>query len=142
MKKGGANILKTLDALTDALGRSEDQSVDEVKADLIEEGFDIDKIIIRLNSSKNNIIMESKRNFLDEVKERRIQAETKQGGIFKKFTEWSREQLEETLREWGGSDVSLAYRDLTSIDREELISILEDMEIARQASSEEDEEIE
>lgn len=45
---------KTLDALTDALGSSEGQSVEEVKEELREDGIDIDGALRRLRAARRD----------------------------------------------------------------------------------------
>ena len=122
-----------LDALTDALGRSEDKSVEEIKDELREEGVDVDSALTRLKKIQQSISMEAKRSILDSAMEKRLEFEKKRPDILDKFIGWTREQLLERFNELiqlSDFDVGMAHRDLESKETEDLRSILEDLELA------------
>jgi hypothetical protein len=44
------NLLKFLDTLSDALGNSDDQTVEEIKTELMEDGVDVDAVRKRIEN--------------------------------------------------------------------------------------------
>ena len=54
-----------IDALTDALGRSDDQSIEEVKNDLREEGIEVEKTMKKLITMVKDTSMAARRKQLD-----------------------------------------------------------------------------
>jgi hypothetical protein len=62
--------LKFLDTLTDALGRSENQSIEEVMADIRYEGIDVDTVLEDLKKDRLSIAKKAKRSVLDSAKEK------------------------------------------------------------------------
>ena len=125
--------MMVLDALTDALGRSEDQSAEEIKEDLREEGIDVDSSLDRLKKIQQNISMEAKRSALDTAMEKRLEFEKKRPDIVGKLIGWTREQLLDRfnkLIELSDLDFGMAHRDLESKETEDIKSILEDLELA------------
>ncbi len=124
-----------IDALTDALGRSDEQSIEEVKNDLQDEGIDVDGTMKKLITMVNNTSMAAKRKQLDIAKERRHIMESKKLNIINKFDNWTRDQILSRIKDISSLldvEVSVAYRDLDSINTDNLKSLLEDMEIAKQ----------
>lgn len=122
-----------LDALTDALGRSEDQSTEEIKEELREEGVDVDSSLNRLKKIRQNISMEAKRSALDIAMGKRLEFEKKRPEIVGKFIGWTREQLLDRfneLIELSDLDFGMAHRDLESKETGDIKSILEDLELA------------
>ena len=122
-----------LDALTDALGRSEDQSTEEIKKELREEGVDVDSSLNRLKKIQQNISMEAKRSALDIAMGKRLEFEKKRPEIVGKFIGWTREQLLDRfneLIELSDLDFGMAHRDLESKETGDIKSILEDLELA------------
>lgn len=126
--------LKTLDTLTDALGRSEGQSVDEVKVELRDEGIDVDAALIRLKNVQQHISMVAKRSVLDTAREKRLKLVKKGHEFIGRFSDWTRDQIIERIKELSGPEAGLAYRDLEAMGTEEMASILEDLEMARRSS--------
>jgi len=123
-----------LDSLTDALGRSEDQSLEEVKNDLRDEGIDVEASMERLMSSVKDISMEARRKQLDLAKEKRDEIESKYPDFIGKFSKLTREEILSRIQEIGSSfglEASVAYRDLESKDIDDLRSLLEDLELAK-----------
>ena len=124
-----------LDALTDALGRSEGQSIEEVKEDLQDEGIDVDASVRSLMESIKEISMTAKRSQLDLSRKKRIAAESKQQGIIGKYARWTRDQILARIVEImaePGLKVLVSHRDLESKSTEDLISLIEDMELAKE----------
>jgi len=126
--------LKTLDTLTDALGRSEGQSVDEVKVELRDEGVDVDATLTRLKNVQQHISMVAKRSVLDTAREKRLKLVKKGHEFIGRFSDWTRDQIIERIKELSGPEAGLAYRDLEAMGTEEMASILEDLEMARRSS--------
>ena len=132
--------LKTLDTLTDALGSSEGQSVDEVKAELRDEGIDVEAALTRLKNVQQHISMEAKRSVLDAARERRLKLVEKGHEFIGRFRDWTRDQIIERIKELSSPEAGFAYRDLEAMGTEEMTSILEDLEMAHRRSMEESDE--
>jgi hypothetical protein len=131
-KKGDSRIF--IDALTDALGRSNEQSIDEVKKDLQNDGIDVEKTMKKLINMVQEISMTAKREQLDIAREKREKMESKKSFLVNKFTGWNKEKVIAKIKEIAsslGTDVSIAYRDLDSKNTEDLKSLLEDMEMTK-----------
>ena len=122
--------LETLDTLTDAFGRSDEQSIEEVLADIRDEGIDVDAALARLKKAQLNIAMEARRSVLDSAREKRLKLGEKVPEFIGKFRDWTSEQILARIKELGGLDAGLAYRDLETMGTEEMTSILEDLEMA------------
>ena len=122
--------MKTLDALTDALGRSEGQTVEDIKDELRDDGIDVDSALIRLKKAQLSISMAAKRSALDAARDKRLTLVQKGHKFIGKFSDWSRDQIMAKIKELSGPRVGLAYRELDSMGTEEIISILEDLEMA------------
>lgn len=122
--------MKTLDALTDALGRSEGQTVEDIKDELRGGGIDVDSALARLKKAQLSISMAAKRLALDAARDKRLELVQKGHEFIGKFSDWSRDQIMARIKELSGPKVGLAYRDLDAIGTEEIISILEDLEMA------------
>ena len=124
-----------IDTLTDTLGRSDGQSIEEVKNDLREERIDVDATINKLSNMVLNASKVARRKQLDLAKEKRQEMESKKINIISKFDKWTKEEIISKIKETAallGSSVSVSYRDLDSQNTEDLKSLLEDIEIARQ----------
>ena len=52
--------LKILDTLTDALGRSEGESAEEIKEELRNDGIDVDGILTRLKAGQRDVSRRAK----------------------------------------------------------------------------------
>lgn len=134
--------LKILDTLTDALGRSEGQSVDEVKAELRDEGIDVEAALTRLKNVQQHISMVAKRSVLDTAKEKRLKLVEKGHEFIGMFSDWTRDQIIERIKELSSPEAGLAYRDLKALGTEEMASILEDLEMAHRSAMEESDDSE
>jgi DNA-binding MarR family transcriptional regulator len=134
--------LQTLDTLTDALGRSEGQSPEEIKADIKDEGIDVDAALARLKKAQLSISMAAKRSALDSAREKRLKLVEKGHEFIGRFSDWTRDQVMERIKELSGPEAGLAYRDLEAMGTEEMVSILEDLEMAHRSSMEESDDSE
>lgn len=130
--------LRTMDALTDALGMSEGMSAEEIKADMRDQGIDVDAALARLKRARLSISMAAKRSVLDTAMEKRLKLAEKGHEFIGKFSNWTRDQLIERIRELSEPDFGFAYRDLENIGTDEMVSILEDLEMARRSAMEDD----
>lgn len=123
-----------LDALTDALGRSEGQSLEEVKEELQDAGIDVDASVRSLMESAKVISMAAKRRQLDLSRERRLADESKVQSIIGKFVGWTRAQIIARIEEIAAEPrlkVLISHRDLEAKSTEDLISLIEDLELAK-----------
>jgi hypothetical protein len=126
--------LETLDTLTDALGRSDEQSTEEVLADIREGGIDVDAALTRLKKARLSIAMEAKRSALDLARKKRLKLVERGHEFIGKFSDWTREQILTRIKELSGPEAGLAYRDLEAMGTEEMASILEDLEMAHRSA--------
>lgn len=126
--------LETLDALTDALGRSDEQSTEEVLADIRDEGIDVDASLARLKKARLSIAMEAKRLPLDLARKKRLKLVKEGHEFFGKFSDWTRDQILARIKELSGPEAGFAYRDLEAMGTEEMASILEDLEMAHRSA--------
>ncbi len=127
--------LALVDALTDTLGRSEDQSLEEVKEELREEGVDVEATLRGLLAFKEQVSRAARRERLETARERRHQTEVARSGLLGRFRDWTKEQVLSRIEEITASQgiaFTVSYRDLGSRTKEDLISLLEDLEIASQ----------
>jgi|Deesub1362A_J573_1020465.scaffolds.fasta_scaffold01934_7 DNA-directed RNA polymerase subunit F len=134
------NYLEILDALTDALGSSEDQSLEEVREELLAEGIDVDASVNRLMQTVNSCIMSARREAMDRAREERLKAERKDLTFGNKFANLSKDQLLEKIKEIMSISHAapiLSFRDLELKSDEDLASILEDLELAKQLADKE-----
>ena len=133
MKIDKEKYLEIFDTLSDALGRSEGQSVDEIKEELRVERVDVDAVLARLQQAQQRISMEAKRSSLDIAREKRLKLVKRGHEFVGKFKDWSREQIIARIKELSkqnGPMVGVAYRELDAMGEEEITSILEDLEMA------------
>ena len=137
MGRNREKYMKTLDTLTEALGMSEGQSPEEIKADIRDEGIDVDAVLARLKNARLNISMASKRSALDSAREKRLKLAKKGHEFIGRFSDWTIDQIIKRIKELSGPEAGLAYRDLETMGMEEMISILEDLEMAHRSAMEE-----
>ena len=124
-----------MDALTDALGRSDEQSIEEVKNDLREEGIEVEKTMKKLITMVKNTSMTAKRKQLDIARDSRHKTESKKLDFVSKFNDWTRDEILSRIKEISsllGDNVSVAYRELDSKNTDDLKILLEDLEITKQ----------
>ncbi|MDL1963884.1 MAG: hypothetical protein LWW98_06020 [Deltaproteobacteria bacterium] len=122
--------MKTMDALTDALGRSDGQTVEDIKNELRDDGIDVGSALERLKKAQLSISMAAKRSALDAARDKRVELVQKGREFIGKFSDWSKDQIMARIKELSGPKVRLAYRNLDAMETEEIISILEDLEMA------------
>ncbi|MCI5115091.1 MAG: hypothetical protein D3920_10575 [Candidatus Electrothrix sp. AW2] len=140
MSNKNREYLKVLDTLTDALGRSEGESAEEIKEELRNDGIDVDGILTRLKDAQKNISMEAKRSALDRAREKRLNSNQRSFNIIGQFSNWTKEQLiKRIISEIGAAEARFAYRDLENMSPENLASILEDLETINTNNPQEDE---
>jgi len=134
------SFLEKLDALTDALGRSDGQSPEEIAEELASEGIDLNASIKRLMEAVHKSSKASKRQSLDQAREERLKRDASGSTYFSKFADWTREQLLERLGKILSDRpvaISASFRDLESRSNKDLASLLEDLEQAKDFSNEE-----
>jgi len=132
--------LEMLDALTESLGSSEDQSLEEVTEELIAEGIDVDASISRLMQTVGKCTKAARRQALDRAREERLRTEQRSSALAIEFANLSKARLLKMIREIMSAmpdALSLSFRDLESKSDEDLASILEDLELAKQLAVEE-----
>ncbi|MCK5506981.1 MAG: hypothetical protein KAI50_00480 [Desulfobacterales bacterium] len=122
--------MRTMDALTDALGRSDGQTVEDIKNELQDDGIDVGSALERLKKAQLSISMAAKRSALDAARDKRVELVQKGREFIGKFSDWSKDQIMARIKELSGPKVGLAYRNLDAMGTEEIISILEDLEMA------------
>jgi hypothetical protein len=123
----------SIETLIDALGASEDQTVEEVKEELREAGVNVDAAMRTLLKTVQECSMASRRMELDLAKEEREARRLTSTSPLGKFRSWPREQIINRMVEIAnasGGKLSLNYRDLEERSIEDMRSLLEDMEIA------------
>lgn len=123
-----------LDTLTEILGDSEGQTPEEIKEELRAEDENIDVKLDRLFKAQQKISMTSKRSALDRAKVERSKIENSTPKILEKYKEWTKEQIIEKLDQLIQSEdleTNYAHRDLEQRGKEEIISILEDIELTK-----------
>jgi hypothetical protein len=132
--------IERLDSLTDALGRSDGQSLEEVKEDLKSEGIDLDSSLKRLMETVHKSSRAARRKMLDRAREERLKTDAKEPTTFGKFANWTREELIGKIREILSTApvaINVSFRDLESKHDEDLASLLEDLERAKQIENKE-----
>ena len=123
----------SLETLIDALGASEDQTIDEVKGELREDGIDVEAAMATLLKTVQECSMASRRIELDIAKRKRITQESSKPPLFGKFSSWTREQITKRIVEIAkasGGKLSFNFRDLEARSTEDMRSLLEDIEVA------------
>jgi biotin operon repressor len=132
------NYLNTLDTLTDALGMSEGQSIEEIKEELRSDGIDVDGAMGRLKMAQNSISKAAKRTTLDTARKKRLKLVEGGHEFIGRFKDWTKEQIMDRIKEIGGPEAGLAYRSLETMGTEEIALILEDLEMTNARTREED----
>jgi len=132
------NYSDMLDTLMQALGSSEDQSLEEVKEELRAEGIDIDAYIDRLMHTVERSVKAAKRHALDQSRAERLRM-TRPVGI-EGFADLSRDDVLARIRQIlpRTPAVSVSFRDLEAKSDDDLRSMLEDLELAKQMAAKEE----
>lgn len=124
-----------LNALTDALGRSEGQSPEDIKRDLEEDGVNVDSLMRDIMSDIKDISMKAKREHLDSVRERRLDMESEKNDWLTKIRAFTKEEILERIEllvDKLGPEVSYSCREFESKNTDDLRAMLEDLELALQ----------
>ena len=124
-----------IDALVDGLGKSECQTIDDVKADLENDGIDVERALSRFKIKRKQISLDARRSELYRAKKDRSKLVEKGQEYVGRFRHWTKEQLLGRIHELSGPETGLAYRDLERLGIEEMASILEDLEMTNEAFS-------
>jgi len=132
--------IKLLDALSETFGESDEQTPDEIRDELREEGFDIDSVEAELMKFQQEISMAAKRQALDEAKSCREKLVAKQQEIINNIKNWTKEQVLERFKDILSNepDLVVAYRDLEAKKDEDMKAILVDLELTRLAAEEDE----
>lgn len=121
-----------IDTLTDAIGRCEDQKLDEVINDLKEGGIDVDASMKRMMSSIDESIRRSKYKILDLAREERLKSKANSGSPIDKFVDWTKDMIIDGINKIISNNqdmiVGAAYRDLVKKDVDDLRALLQDLE--------------
>jgi hypothetical protein len=129
--------LNTLDTLTDALGMSDGQSIEEIKEELRSDGIDVDGALTRLKMAQNSISKTAKRSILAASRIKRLKLVEAGHEFIGQFKDWTKEQIMARIKELGGPEAGLAYRSLETMGTEEMALILEDLEMTNARTREE-----
>lgn len=124
--------LRFLDALTDSIGDSEEQSSEKIRETLREEGVEIEAIESGLAKFQQEIAMAAKRQALDDAKRKRRTSRPISQKILSSISNLSDERVLERIKELVVKypDLSISYRELEAKKREDLRTLLEDLERA------------
>ena len=125
--------IKFIHNLTDALGRSEKQPIDDVVTGLKECGIDVDASMKRMMNSLSEAARRAKLKRLDLAKEERLSGKEKDSCVTQWFGDWSKEKIIERIREILGATeglgaVGVAYRELANKEEDDLRALLQDLE--------------
>lgn len=85
--------IQLLDNLSEAFGESDDQSPEEIRQELRDEGFDIDATENRLLKFQQEISMAAKREVLDKAKIQRKKTLLLRDEIVNKIKKLSKDQI-------------------------------------------------
>ncbi|MEE9914014.1 MAG: hypothetical protein K4571_20065 [Deltaproteobacteria bacterium] len=127
-------------SMADAMSECDDLSAEEIKEELKADGLDLDASVNSLMDFVRTCTMDAKRASLDRAAEARKIMEVKGQNSFGKFLNYSREQLLASIKSLITSSeaaTSLAYRELDGKSQEDLVSLLEDLEAAKDLESSE-----
>jgi len=132
-------ILSFLEGLTESIGRSNGESLEEVIKDLGEDGFDVGASVSRLKEKIQLFSQEARRNQLSVAREKRLSMASETASKFKDFIGLSRDQIIGKIKELCAMPnvaASVSYRDLELKTEEDLVALLEDLEMAKEMEEE------
>jgi hypothetical protein len=135
------SFLDILEVLTDALGRSEMQTVEEVTAELQSEGLDVNRTVKDLMNTVQECSMSARRQALDLAREKRLADNG--GGYLERFKDWTRDQLLAKIKDYVVSRPeasTVSFRELDSAGEEDLRAIAESLGLKGDSVSGEDHE--
>jgi len=136
--------IKLLDKLSETLGDSEGQSLDEIREEMQEEGIDVGAAEAEFLKSQQEISRAAKRQALDEAGQQRVLLGNKISEIKQKIKAWTKDQILDKLDSILETDpeFGVAYRDLENKKDEDIKEILIDIEIAQLMKRDEGEDLE
>jgi hypothetical protein len=131
------SFIAMLNNLTEFVGGSEGQSAEEVMAELRSEGVDVDRGFQEFMKTVGECSARSRRQDLEFARERRMQAEAKL--TISDRLKGTKEDLMNTIRALllANPQLSVSWRELESKSEEDLISLIEDLETAKQIQTKE-----
>ncbi len=124
--------LTFLKSVFSSLGRSQDQTVDEVKNELKDHGVDVDAAMERLQSKVKESSALAKKQGLDDVREKRLRETAEISTLKERYAILNREEILgeiHNLVSGMGAQVALSFRDLDSNETEDLRSMLIDIQL-------------
>jgi hypothetical protein len=134
--KNKIEYIDLLEYLSDAFSESDDQSVEEIRRDFREDGFDIDTAETRILAFQKEISMVARRQTLDEAAGKRKNNQLISQKVKEKVKNLSSEQvinrIKALIRIY--PEMAVSYRGLESTKSEDLRSLLEDLEAAHHFS--------
>lgn len=127
--------IKMLDKLSETFGESDEQTPNEVREELREEGLDIDSAEARLMDFQRKMRMAALAQPLDEAKREREEQESKYQKIYERLKCWTDEQIIARIKDLAqqNPDLSVAYREYKNgkaDGMDELRELLTDIMIA------------
>ena len=128
-----------LEGLTESLGRSEGETLEEVINALKEDGFNVEASVSRLKAKVQNFSQEAKRRQLVVAREKRLSLESETASKVKDFIGLSKNIIINKIMELctiPNIAASVSYRDLETKSETDLIAILEDLELAKKMGEE------
>jgi hypothetical protein len=132
-------ILAFLEGLTESMGRSEEENLDEVIKDLEEDGFNVGASVTRLKEKIQLFSQEAKRKQLLVAREKRLSMDSEAGGKLRNLIGLSKDIIINKIKELCATpnlEPSVSYRDLESKSEADLIALLEDLEMAKEMEEE------
>jgi len=127
-----------IEAMADAMSECDDASIGEIREELKADGIDLDVSVNHLMDFIRICAMDAKRESLDEAANAREVMEAEDRCLVGKFSAYSKDQLLtliKSLLTLPEEQIGLAYRELDGKNQEDLASILEDLEAAKNLAS-------
>jgi len=108
--------IKLLDKFSETFGESEEQTPDEVREELREEGVDIDSAETEMMKFQQKLASESKMQVLDDAKRQREMLTARPKEIIDEIKSWTKDQMIARIKDFADSDPELivAYREYES----------------------------
>jgi len=122
-----------LDSLFSGLGNSEGQMLSEVKAELTEDGIDLEPILRNLKKKVQQCTQLANKKRLDIARENRLNATSECHSIANSISSWSREKILKEIEKVAllvGPELNISFRDLNESTTEDLKTLLLDLELS------------
>lgn len=132
-------IQSFLEGLTESLGRSEGESLEEVINVLKEDGFNVKASVSRLKAKVQSFSQEAKRRQLVVAREKRLSLESEAASKVKDFIGLSKDIIiNKIMKLYAIPNIaaSVSYRDLEAKSETDLVALLEDLELAKKMEEE------